>query len=68
MRTKTTGQRAGRINVKKLKANPKELSVKQLKKVRGGVTGAELNATSSTLPRKGEGLQHNETLVSDSTR
>ena len=60
MPSKTTSK-TSRINVKKLKGNPKELDAKQLKKVKGGI---ELQSDSSTL-RKGSGLQHNETLVSD---
>lgn len=37
MAKKTTGQKTGRINVKKLKGDPKELTVKGQKKVKGGI-------------------------------
>ena len=59
MAPKTSGQKTGRINVKKLKGSPKELTAKDQKKVKGGLA-------SPTL-RKGPAIQHNETLVRDST-
>jgi hypothetical protein len=59
---KTTGQKTGRINVKKLKGNPKELTAKEQKKVKGGLV-----SQSATLLKSG-GSQHNETLVRDSAR
>ncbi len=59
---KTSGQKTGRVNVKKLKTSAKELTAKDQKKVKGGLASADATA------RKGWGGQHNETLVRDSTK
>lgn len=57
MPTKTAGQKIRRINVKKLKEEPKGLTAKEQKKVKGG---------GAPQPKWDASLNHNETLVGDS--
>jgi hypothetical protein len=68
MPTKTTGQKTSRINVKKLKGNPKgnakELTPKEQKKVKGG-------GLASRYEMRPDGVRltnHNETLAHDILR
>ena len=62
MANKTTGQKTGRIKVKNLKGNAKELSAKEQKKVKGGLASRD-----ETL-LKGFTANHNETLAHDIVR
>jgi hypothetical protein len=64
MTNKTTGRKTGRINVKKLKGDPKELTAKEQKKVKGG----GLASSAATKPNDGLWSNHNETLVHDIVR
>lgn len=48
MANKPTGRKTGRINVKKLKENPKELNATEQKKVKGG-EGAVFTSVSNVL-------------------
>jgi hypothetical protein len=63
MATKTSGKKTGRINVKRLKENPKEITTKEQKKVKGG-----LDARAAAKPNDGLWSNHNETLVHDIVR
>lgn len=63
MATKTTGQKTARIKIKKLKGNPKELTAKEQKKVKGG-----LASSAATVRTEGVWQNHNETLVHDIMR